>query len=288
VESHLPACDHASTAPLYYLDIQPLVVSQLPVVVDRIRHVNETLQLALTQAGELHLHTDTQSTALGCACGPPPPCHALRRHQLARAATIKVANRDVRDFRVGDELTRAVSRRPPISLDTVVARTEGYTYAAKIWDFSIVQGPFSVAPCQTVALRFATFCFALPRYHGLSLSLPTPCPTLNGHTVRSFPTHGQQSAAKGSSTTASRSDIRLIQYLDSSAHGLVRRWHLTGYFLIHLLPYTPNGVRPPYTPQTHHPLTRRRTTHATHTALQLHRGSPLQVHTCSSLQVRAR
>jgi hypothetical protein len=28
--------------------------------------------------------------------------------------------------------------------------------------------------------------------------------------------------------------------------------------------------------------------HATHTALQLHRGSPLQVHTCSSLQVRAR
>ena len=34
--------------------------------------------------------------------------------------------------------------------------------------------------------------------------------------------------------------------------------------------------------------TRRRTTHATHTALQLHRGSPLQVHTCSSLQVRAR
>jgi hypothetical protein len=28
-------------------------------------------------------------------------------------------------------------------------------------------------------------------------------------------THGQQSAAKGSSTTVSRSDIRLIQYLDS-------------------------------------------------------------------------
>jgi hypothetical protein len=41
-------------------------------------------------------------------------------------------------------------------------------------------------------------------------------------------------------------------------------------------------------PPMKHTLTRRRTTHATHTALQLHRGSPLQVHTCSSLQVRAR
>jgi hypothetical protein len=48
-------------------------------------------------------------------------------------------------------------------------------------------------------------------------------PTVNGSTVRSFPTHGQQSAAKGSSTTVSRSDIRLIQHLDSSALGLVRR-----------------------------------------------------------------
>jgi hypothetical protein len=35
--------------------------------------------------------------------------------------------------------------------------TEGYTYAAKVWDLSIVQGPFAVAPCQTATLRFATF-----------------------------------------------------------------------------------------------------------------------------------
>jgi hypothetical protein len=34
--------------------------------------------------------------------------------------------------------------------------------------------------------------------------------TANGNTVRSFFTHGHQSAAKGSSTTVSRSDIRLI------------------------------------------------------------------------------
>ena len=60
-------------------------------------------------------------------------------------------------------------------------------------------------------------------------------PTVNGNTVRSFSTHGQQSAAKGSSTTVSRSDIRLIQHLDSSAHGLVRRWRLIGYFPIHFI-----------------------------------------------------
>ena len=46
-------------------------------------------------------------------------------------------------------------------------------------------------------------------------------PTVNGNTVRSFSTHGHQSAAKGSSTTVSRSDTRLMQHLDSSALGLV-------------------------------------------------------------------
>jgi hypothetical protein len=45
---------------------------------------------------------------------------------------------------------------------------------------------------------------------------PSLMPTVTGNTVRSFSTHGQQSAAKGSSTTVSRSDIRLIQHLDSS------------------------------------------------------------------------
>jgi hypothetical protein len=39
-------------------------------------------------------------------------------------------------------------------------------------------------------------------------------------------TDGQQSAAKGSSTTVSRYDFRPIQHFDSSAQGLVRRWRL--------------------------------------------------------------
>jgi hypothetical protein len=68
----------------------------------------------------------------------------------------KVANRDVRDF--GWAIAHAaVSPRPPNPSYTIVTRTEGYTCDAKVWDLSIVQGPFSVAPCQTVALRFATF-----------------------------------------------------------------------------------------------------------------------------------
>jgi hypothetical protein len=67
-----------------------------------------------------------------------------------------VANREVRDF--GWEIAHAaVSRRPPISLSSIVARTHVYTYAANVWDLSIVHGPFPVAPCQTQTVRFATF-----------------------------------------------------------------------------------------------------------------------------------
>jgi hypothetical protein len=68
----------------------------------------------------------------------------------------KVANRNVGDFGWG--IAHAgVSRRLPNPLDTTVARSEGYTYAAQVRDLSIVQGPFSVALCQTLGLRFATF-----------------------------------------------------------------------------------------------------------------------------------
>jgi hypothetical protein len=43
--------------------------------------------------------------------------------------------------------------------------------------------------------------------------------------------HRHLSAAQGSSTAVSRSDTRLIQHLDSSARGLVRRWRFIGYSL---------------------------------------------------------
>ena len=57
----------------------------------------------------------------------------------------------------------AVSRRPPISLYTIVARTDGYTYAAKVWDLSLVQGPVSVAPCQTLNITIGNFSIAVRR-----------------------------------------------------------------------------------------------------------------------------
>jgi hypothetical protein len=44
-------------------------------------------------------------------------------------------------------------------------------------------------------------------------------PTVNDNTLLSFSTHGQLSAAQGSPTTVSGSDIRLIQHLDFSALG---------------------------------------------------------------------
>jgi hypothetical protein len=47
----------------------------------------------------------------------------------------------------------AVSRRPPIPLFAIVARTEGYTYVAKVWDLSIVQGPFFCRPVPNLNLN---------------------------------------------------------------------------------------------------------------------------------------
>jgi hypothetical protein len=57
--------------------------------------------------------------------------------------------RIVRDF--GWEIAHeAVSRRPRISLDTIVAHTHMYTHAMKVWDLSIVsRAIFCVAPALT-------------------------------------------------------------------------------------------------------------------------------------------
>jgi hypothetical protein len=71
---------------------------------------------------------------------------------------------------------------------------------------------------------------ALPKVD-TNCTTPSLIPPVNGNTVRSFSTHGHQSAAKGSSTTVSRSEIRLIRHFDSSTLGLVRRkQRLIGYY----------------------------------------------------------
>jgi hypothetical protein len=43
----------------------------------------------------------------------------------------------------------------------MVPRTKGRAYDVWVWALSIIQGPFSVAPCQTLESRFATLCIAV-------------------------------------------------------------------------------------------------------------------------------
>ena len=101
-----------------------------------------------------------------------------------------------------------------------------------------VAPPLGVPLVQVAQRQRAVLDTDLARRHHNLHSHPLPLVRVNGNTVRSFSTHGQQSAVKGSSTNVSRSDIRLIQYLDFrlTVHGLIRRWLLSGYLPIHLLP----------------------------------------------------
>jgi hypothetical protein len=60
-------------------------------------------------------------------------------------------------YTLGDCLlgrSRGLYATPPIFLYTLVARTKGYTCDVGVWVLSIVQGPFSVAPRQTLFVVF--------------------------------------------------------------------------------------------------------------------------------------
>jgi hypothetical protein len=131
---------------------------------------NRSNQWVPTQCEVLRLQTDV---------GTGPACHVRAAVRLPAelggwtvgTPTQHVANRKKKDFRVEEMSHEAVSRRPPYSLYTMVAGTEGYTHAAKVWDLSLVLGPFSVAPwpnhlvaataatatATPLASRFATF-----------------------------------------------------------------------------------------------------------------------------------
>jgi hypothetical protein len=74
----------------------------------------------------------------------------------------------------GCEFARAaVSRRPPIPLYRIVAHTVGYTHTVKVWDLSIVQGPFPDAPRQTLPIR--NFSFAAWERHSTSRDAAMKC-----------------------------------------------------------------------------------------------------------------
>jgi hypothetical protein len=126
---------------------------------------------------------------------------AERTMQLARQAQVpgptqrckKVANRDVQGVSGGRSSSRG-RYVTPICLYAMVPRTGGYTHDVGGWDLSILQGPFSVAPCRT---------------------RPPP------------PRLSKQSQPL---SRAALNNIRLTQHFDSSALGLVSRWLLIGYF----------------------------------------------------------
>jgi hypothetical protein len=69
----------------------------------------------------------------------------------------------------------------------MVARTEGYTYGAKVWDLSIVQGPFSVARFLCAPLRYDSqllhrgVWFHLLRQHGATALGPLQLAAQDGH-----------------------------------------------------------------------------------------------------------
>jgi hypothetical protein len=110
----------------------------------------------------------THSTSCDTSC--TAAAHMWRQWEATHACGVsgrgnvhdeKVANRNV-EF--GWEIAHeAVSRRPPISLSRIVARTHMCTYTANVWDLSIVQGPFSVAPCKTLRVTIRNFCIAVRR-----------------------------------------------------------------------------------------------------------------------------
>jgi hypothetical protein len=73
---------------------------------------------------------------------PPSPSFALYSDEKRKSESVTL-----RGFGWGIA-HGAVTRRPPVPLDTMVARTHMHTHAVGVWDLSIVQGPVSVAPWQ--------------------------------------------------------------------------------------------------------------------------------------------
>ena len=86
--------------------------------------------------------------------------HQCAHTRMSCSTAIKKSRIVTLGFLTGKSLTPPFAT--PISIYTIAARTEGYTYAAKVWDLSIVQRPFPVAPCQTYpCVTIRNFCIAL-------------------------------------------------------------------------------------------------------------------------------
>jgi hypothetical protein len=163
---------------------------------------------------------------------PPPPCghHAQRTVSHAALLSLTPASREPMQARAEKRLVARVNEQLRARLPhTERICDEGYV--RHTLPALEAEAARQAEALRWLAARATTLAEEQVRLHhhpppsckvDTICTAPSLVPTVNGDTVRSFCTHGQQSAAKGSSTTVSRSDTRLIQYLDSSAHGLVR------------------------------------------------------------------
>ena len=71
-------------------------------------------------------------------------------HALAAALkVIKMIQRMKKKWRNRTRMWTVAHAAVPLS--QILACTGGFTYAVGVWDSSIAQGPFSVAPCQTLS-----------------------------------------------------------------------------------------------------------------------------------------
>jgi hypothetical protein len=84
---------------------------------------------------------------------------------MCSANTLRIVTRG---FLGGRSLTKPLTRRPPVSLYTMITRTGGYTYDVGVWDLFIIQGPIfcRAVPNPNVAIR--NFCIAVERSAGFT------------------------------------------------------------------------------------------------------------------------
>jgi hypothetical protein len=173
---------------------------------------------------------------------PPTGGGATQRNLLQRSAAITLAIWEPILPKLRRQITRAQIDLTVLLTKRAGTRTLGHPFAERDALQDLYMPPRLQLACYMPAAAPPRVLFESPYPSGAVVSLPHPQPTRtwkNANTVRSFSTHGQPPAAKGSSTTVSRSDIRFIQHLDSSAHSLVRRWllmaiSLSTYYPAHL------------------------------------------------------
>jgi hypothetical protein len=68
-------------------------------------------------------------------------------------------------FRVGGRSRGRFATPADFPLHDGTTPYPGYTYGVGVWDLSIVQGPFSVAPCQTLRYTIRDHLTAQQRQH---------------------------------------------------------------------------------------------------------------------------